>query len=100
MFQYERIDISESVDFNGSNKSVGCMICHYWYYWYFKDIGFKYQSYFCNECHQFSIVVQYLDDLVVLKIKGVDYRCHVVNMSKKDAINSLNNSVLDNKEVL
>ena len=23
-------------------------ICHYWY---FKDIGFKYEKYFCNGCH-------------------------------------------------
>ena len=25
-----------------------CDICHYWY---FKDIGFKYQPYLCNGCH-------------------------------------------------
>ena len=97
MFQYEKIDISKCIDFYESNKSVGCLICHYWY---FKDIGFKYQPYLCNGCHDFSTVVQNLDDFVVLKIKGVGYRCHVVNMSKKDAINLLNNSVLDNKEVL
>ena len=45
MSQYERIDISEGTDFNKTNKSVKCMICHYWY---FKDIGFKYQPYVCN----------------------------------------------------
>ena len=44
--------------------------------------------------------VQDLDDFVVLKTKGVDDRCCVVNMSKKDAISMLNNSVLDNKGVL
>ena len=36
MLQYERIDILKEIDFNKSNKSVECMICHYWY---FKDIG-------------------------------------------------------------
>ena len=36
MLQYERIDISEEIDFDKSNKSVECMICHYWY---FKDIN-------------------------------------------------------------
>ena len=46
------------------------------------------------------MVVQNLDDFVILKVKGVDYRCGVVNMSKKDAIRLLNNSVLDNKGVL
>ena len=29
MLQYERIDISEGIDFDKSNKSVECMICHY-----------------------------------------------------------------------
>ena len=48
MLQYERIDISEGIGFDKSNKSVKCMICHYWY---FTDVGFKYQPYVCNECH-------------------------------------------------
>ena len=39
MTQYERIDISEEIDFNEIGLSLECMICHYWY---FKDIGFKY----------------------------------------------------------
>ena len=34
MLQYERIDISEGIDFDKSNKSVECMICNNWY---FKD---------------------------------------------------------------
>ena len=97
MLQYERIDISEGINFGKSNKSVKCMIC---LYWYFKDIGFKYQSYVCSECHDFSMVVQNLGNFVVLKIKGIDYRCYVDNMSKKDAVCLLNNTVPDNKGVL
>ena len=46
------------------------------------------------------MVVQELKDLMILKIKGVDYRCYVFNMSKKEAIKLLNNSILDNKGVL
>ena len=97
MLQYERIDISDGIDFDKTNMSVECMICHYWY---FKDIGFKYQPYVCNGCHDFSRIVQNLDEFVILKIKQVDYRCCVVNMSEKYAISLLNNSVLDNKGVL
>ena len=97
MLQHERIDISEGIDFDKTNKSVECMICQYWY---FKDFGFKYQPYVCNGCHDFSMIVQNLDDFLILKVKGVDYRCCVVNMSKKDAISLLNNSLLDNKAVL
>ena len=66
MLQYERTDISEEIDFNKTNKSVECMICHYWY---FKDIRFKYKTYFCNRCHDFSMIVQNVDGFMILKIK-------------------------------
>ena len=97
MLQYGRFDISEVIYFDKSNKSVECMICHYWY---FKDIGFKYQPYVCNGCHDVSMIVQNLDNFLILRVKSVDYRCCVVNMSKNDAISLLNNSLLDNKGVL
>ena len=53
------------------------MICHYWY---FKDIGYKYQPRVCNGCHHLSMVVSDLRDFMILNIKVVDYRCYVVNM--------------------
>ena len=46
------------------------------------------------------MVVQKLDDFVILRVKGVDYGCCVVNMKKQDTISLLNYSVLDNKGVL
>ena len=97
MLQYERIDISEGIDFDKSNKSVECMICHYRY---FKDVGFKYQPYVCNKCHDLSMAVQDLKDFMILNIKGVDYTCYVFNMSRSDAIKLLKNFKLDNKGVL
>ena len=33
---------------NKTNLSKECDICHYWY---FKDIGFKYEPYLCNGCN-------------------------------------------------
>ena len=32
MLEYDRIDISEGIDVNNTNKSKECMLCHYWYY--------------------------------------------------------------------
>ena len=29
MLKYDRIDISERIDVNNTNKSKGCMLCHY-----------------------------------------------------------------------
>ena len=97
MIQYERIDVSEGIDPNKSDKSKECMICDYWY---FKDIGYKYEPYVCNGCHDLSMVVYDLNDFMILGMKGIDYRYYIFNMSKSDAINLLNNSVLDNKGVL
>ena len=69
MLQYERIDNSEGIDLNKSDKSKKCMTCHYWY---FKDIGFEYQPYVCNDL---SMVTDYnLSNFMILNIKGVDYR--------------------------
>ena len=48
MLQYERIDISEGMDFDQSDKSTEYMICHYCY---FKDIDYKYEPHVCNKCH-------------------------------------------------
>ena len=73
------------------------MICHNWY---FKNIGYKYQPYVCNKCHDLSMIVYDLSDFMILNIKGVHYRCYIFNMSKNDAITLLNNSVLNNKGVL
>ena len=74
-----------------------CMICHYWY---FRDIGYKYEPYVCKGCHDISMVVYDLKDFMILNIECIDYKCYVFNMSKTDAINLLNNSLLDNKGVL
>ena len=48
MLEYDRIDISEEIDVNKTNASKEIDIFHYWY---FKDIGFKYEPYLCSGCH-------------------------------------------------
>ena len=97
MLEYERIDISEGIDLNKSDKSKECDICHYWY---FLDKNFKYEPYLCNGCHDLMQKTMSFNDVAIVSIKGSDYRIHFWYMSKSDAINLLNNSVLDNKGVL
>ena len=96
MIQYERIDNSEGIDPDKTNGSLKCMICGYYY---FKNTGFKYQPYVYYGCHDFNMVVKNLSDFLILKIKNVDHRCYLVGFDKKDAISSLNNSVINNKGV-
>ena len=56
------------------------------HYWYFEDIGYEYEQYVCNGCHDLSMMVYDLDDCIILNIKGVDDRCLVYNMSINDTI--------------
>ena len=74
MISYERIDCSEGTDFNKGENSVKYTICDYYY---FKDIGFKYQPYVCNNCHGFSMIVMNLSDFFILNIKKVYYRVYI-----------------------
>ena len=97
MLQYDRIDISEGIDVNKTSESKECILSHYWY---FKDIGYKFQPYLCNECHGVSIMAYKLKNIAMLSAKGVDCRCILWGISKNDAVDRLNNSVLEDKGVL
>ena len=83
MLEYNRIDISERIDVNKTNASKECDICHYWY---FKDIGFKYESYLCNGCHDLMQNVMSFNDAAIAYVKGNTQRIHFWYMSKNDAI--------------
>ena len=48
MLQYEKISISEGINTNKRNPSKEFMLCHYWY---FEDVGFKFEPHICNKCH-------------------------------------------------
>ena len=39
ILEYDRIDISEGIDVDKTNKSKECMPCHYWYFF---DKNFSY----------------------------------------------------------
>ena len=95
MLEYDRIDISEGIDVNKTNASKECDICHYWY---FKDIGFKYEPYLCNGCHDLTQKAMSFNDVAIVYVKGSAYRIHFWYMSKNDAISIMNNSNLVDKK--
>ena len=83
MLKYDRKDTSEGIDVNKTNASKEYDICHYWY---FKDIGFKYEPYLWNGCHGFMQKVINCN-VAIVSIKGSDYKIHFWCMSKDNAIN-------------
>ena len=94
MLEYHRIDISEEIDVNKTNASNECDICHYWY---FKDIGFKYEPYVCNGCHDLMQKTMSFNDVDIVYVKGSAYRIHFWYMNQDEAISISNNSnLLDN----
>ena len=89
------IDISEGTDVNKTSASKECDIFHYWY---FKDIGFKYEQYLCNGCQDSTQKAISFNDVAIIYVKGSAYRIHIWCMSKGDAISIMSNSNLINKK--
>ena len=94
MLEYEKIDISEEVYVNETDLSKECDICQYWY---FKDIGFKYEPYLYNGCHDLIQKTMGFNNIAIVYIKENAYRIHFWYMSKDDAINIMNGSNLVDK---
>ena len=94
MLEYNRIDISEGIDVNKTNLSKKCDICHYWY---FKNIGFIYEPYLCNGCHDLMQKAMSFDNVAIVYVKGSAYSIYFLYMSKDDAINLMNGSNLVDK---
>ena len=94
MIEYDRIDISEGIDINKTGASKECDI---YYYWCFKDIGFKYEPYLCHGCHDLIQKASSFNNVAIAYAKKSAYRIHFWYMSKDDAINLMNNSNLVDK---
>ena len=98
MLDYDRIDISEGFDVNKTNVSNKCDVCNYWY---FKDIGFKYELYLSNGYHDLMQKTMSFNDIAIVYVKGSAYRIRFWYMSKDDAISIMSNSnLIDKKGVL
>ena len=74
MLEYDRIDISEWIDINKTNASKELDIYHHWYS---LDKNFKYEPYLCNGCHELMEKAINFNDVVILSVKGSDYRIQI-----------------------
>ena len=96
MLQYENNDDPEGIDINETCASKEYMLCHYWY---FKDIGYKFELHVCNKCHDVLMTAYELQNIAILNVKAVDYRRIIWGISKNEAVNIQNNSVLKDKSI-
>ena len=88
--QYERIDVLEGINTNKISASKVCFVI----------IGYKSGSNVCNKCHNVLMTAYELKNIAILNVKGVDFRCILWGISRDEAVNRLNNSVLEYKGVL
>ena len=92
MLQYEKKYFSEGIDIDKTNASKECMLCHYWY---FEDVGFKFEPHVCNKCHDVLKTADELKKIAILSVKGVSFKCILWSIRRDEAVNRLNNSVLE-----
>ena len=71
MQQYKKIDASEGVDVNKTSASKECQHCQYWF---FKDVGFKFEDHvWINKIDPYSWFQRYFRDWLGRRLK-VDKR--------------------------
>ena len=84
MIEYERIDISDRIDVNKTNKSKECKFCHYWY---FLDKNFSCGPYICDDCYNFSQKSRDLKNIAIVHMKKIhtEFIFHVcINMKQRN----------------
>ena len=95
--QYEKIVVSEGINTNKTSASKEYMLFHCWY---FKEVGFKFEPQACNKYHDVLMTAYESKSIAILNIKDLHFRCILWGISRNEAVNSLNNSVLEDKGIL
>ena len=81
----------KNADAHKSSASKEFMLGNHWY--------FKVEPNVCNKCYDVLIAYE-LKTIAVLNVKGINFRCILWGISRDEAVNRLNNSVLEDKGVL
>ena len=97
MLEYRKIDASEGIDVNKTSASKACELC---YYWFFKDVGFKFEEHVCNGCYDLLTMAYSFKNIAILSVKGATFRCLLMSTSKNEVLKKLNNSVTYDRGVL
>ena len=88
-----KIDISDGIDVDMSDKPRECRLCHYWC---FLDKSFSYGPYLCHECYNMMQKCDKLKNIAIVHIKENVYRVCFLYMSKREAKKLMTNSNLIN----
>ena len=95
LLEYDRIDISEGIDVDMSNRWKECMLCHYWY---FLSKNFSYGPYLCDGCYSIMQKSNKFKNIAIVHVKKSTYRIYFLYMSKREAKKLMNSSNLSDKQ--
>ena len=45
------------------------------HYWYFKEVGFKFEPHACNKYHDVLMTAYESKSIAILNVKDLDFRC-------------------------
>ena len=82
MLEYDRINISEGIDVDMTNKSKECMLCHYWH---FLNKNFIYGPYLCDGCYNIMQKCNKFKNIANVHVKKSVYRIYFLYTSKHEA---------------
>ena len=94
--QYDKTDVSEGNEVNKTSASKKCGLFHHWSF----KIGFKFEDYVCNGCHDLLTMANSLKDVAILSAKGATFRCILMGISKNETLKRLNNSVTRDRGIV
>ena len=95
MLEYQKIDISEGIVVDMSNKSKECMLYHYWY---FLNENFSYGPYLCDRWYNVMQKSNDFKNIAIVHAKKSAYRIYFLYMSKREAKKIMTNSNLIDKK--
>ena len=79
MLKYDKIDITEGIDLNKTNKSKECMFCHYWYY---LNKNFSYGQFTCDGCYNTVQKSKDFKDIAIIYVKKFACRVYFKDIIK------------------
>ena len=71
------------IDLNKTSTSKKCELCHYWF---FKDVGVKFEKHVCNKCQDLLAMAHSLKNLAILSARATTFRCLLMSISKNEAL--------------
>ena len=93
MLRYKKNDVSEGIDTNKTSASKNaCFV----FIGTLKMLDLYLNHMFETKCHDVLMTYE-LENITILNVRGVDFRCILWGISKDKTVNRLNNSVLEDK---